>query len=157
MIFTSTLSLILALAPATLLAAPTQVADSIAQLIPRHDLPKAVIDQLVKTNGLCDLSKVTLPVGKSYSSLLILSFDTNILNSTNSSPPSQHWSNTTPHRHWSRPAKLHLRFLIRIRHTRSHRRRCLSLQRNMRLCTPQRPRHGRRNHSCSQLRRPHRR
>jgi hypothetical protein len=32
-------------------------------LIPRQDLPKAVIAQLVKTNGLCDVSKVELPVG----------------------------------------------------------------------------------------------
>jgi hypothetical protein len=65
MIFTNTISLILALAPATIFAAPTQAADSIAQLIPRADLPKAVVDELVKTNGLCDLSKVELPVGMS--------------------------------------------------------------------------------------------
>lgn len=63
MIFANTLSLVLALAPAALLAAPSQPADSIANLIPRQDLPKAVIDQLVKTNGICDLSKVVLPVG----------------------------------------------------------------------------------------------
>jgi hypothetical protein len=67
MIFTNTLSLVLALAPATLFAAPTQVVDSIAQLIPRQDLPKAVVDELRKTNGLCDLSKVALPAGMSYS------------------------------------------------------------------------------------------
>jgi hypothetical protein len=72
MIFTNTISLILALAPATLFAAPTQVVDSITQLIPRQDLPKAVIDALVKTNGLCDLSKVELPVGKSPSLLVYL-------------------------------------------------------------------------------------
>jgi hypothetical protein len=77
MIFTTTLSLILALAPATLLAAPTQVSDSVAALIPRHDLPKAVLDQLVKTNGLCDLSKVTLPVGTSSSFPNIQVIDTN--------------------------------------------------------------------------------
>ncbi|KAF1914638.1 hypothetical protein BDU57DRAFT_299788 [Ampelomyces quisqualis] len=61
MIFTNTLSLVLAFAPATLFAAPTQVTDSIAQLIPRQDLPKAVIDELKNTNGLCDLSSVDLP------------------------------------------------------------------------------------------------
>ncbi|KAF2034108.1 hypothetical protein EK21DRAFT_57438 [Setomelanomma holmii] len=61
MIFTNTISLVLALAPATLFAAPTQVAGSIANLVPRQDLPKAVIDQLVKTNGLCDLSNLVLP------------------------------------------------------------------------------------------------
>jgi hypothetical protein len=63
MLFPTTLSLILALAPTTLFAAPTQVSDSIAGLIPRQDLPKAVVEQLIRTNGLCDLSKLTLPVG----------------------------------------------------------------------------------------------
>jgi hypothetical protein len=64
MIFTtSTLSLILALAPATLLAAPTQTIDSIAALIPRKDLPAAVYEELRKTDELCDLSNVILPVG----------------------------------------------------------------------------------------------
>jgi len=63
MIFTNTISLILALAPAALFAAPTQTVDSLAQLIPREDLPKVVYDELKKTDGLCDLSKVTLPVG----------------------------------------------------------------------------------------------
>jgi hypothetical protein len=63
MIFPTTLSLILALAPTALFAAPTQVSDSIAALIPRQDLPKAVVEQLIRTNGLCDLSKLTLPVG----------------------------------------------------------------------------------------------
>jgi hypothetical protein len=63
MIFPTTFSLILALAPITLFAAPTQVSDSIAALIPRQDLPKAVVDQLIRTNGICDLSKLTLPVG----------------------------------------------------------------------------------------------
>lgn len=61
MLFTSTLSLVLALAPTALLAAPTKTVESIAQLSPRQDLPKAVLDQLVKTNGLCDLSNVVLP------------------------------------------------------------------------------------------------
>jgi hypothetical protein len=70
MIFTNTLSLVLALAPATLLAAPTLTANSIFNLIPRQDLPKAVIDQLAQTNGMCDLSKVQLPVGKSYYNFL---------------------------------------------------------------------------------------
>lgn len=67
MIFTNTISLILALAPATLFAAPTRLADSIANLIPRQDLPKAVIEELKKTNGLCDLSKIVLPIGTSPS------------------------------------------------------------------------------------------
>jgi hypothetical protein len=77
MLFTNTISLILALAPATLFAAPTQVADSIAQLIPRADLPKGVMDELVKTNGLCDLSKVVLPVGMFLQLLFCLASYTN--------------------------------------------------------------------------------
>ena len=71
MIFTNAISLVLALAPATLFAAPTQPADSIANLIARQDLPKPVMDMLVKTNGLCDLSNVALPVGMFYSSLFL--------------------------------------------------------------------------------------
>lgn len=62
MIFTSVISLILALAPATIFAAPTK---TIYDLIPRQDLPPAVLEQLKNTNGLCDLSHVVLPVGKS--------------------------------------------------------------------------------------------
>jgi hypothetical protein len=67
MFFTTTLSLLLALAPATLLAAPTptQSVDSIANLIPRGDLRKAVNDGPDKKNGMCDVSKITLPVGTS--------------------------------------------------------------------------------------------
>lgn len=64
MIFTSTISLILALAPTALFAAPTATTDSIFNLIPRQDLPAVVYEQLKKTNALCDLSKVVLPVGK---------------------------------------------------------------------------------------------
>ncbi|KAF1939906.1 hypothetical protein EJ02DRAFT_242935 [Clathrospora elynae] len=62
MIFTSTLSLILALAPATLFAAPTKTVDSITNLIPRQDLPAGVLEALAKENALCDLSNVFLPV-----------------------------------------------------------------------------------------------
>lgn len=65
MIFTSTISLILALAPTTLFAAPTQTIDSIANIFPRQDLPASVLLELKKTNSLCDLSRVVLPVGKS--------------------------------------------------------------------------------------------
>lgn len=87
MIFTNTLSLVLALAPATLFAAPTRVANSIANLVPRQDLPKAVIDQLMKTNGLCDLSKVQLPAGKSYFFLLFPWIKTNMLVAPTPLPP----------------------------------------------------------------------
>ena len=66
MIFTNTLSLVLALAPASLLAAPTQTVDSIAALIPRWDIPAVVYDELKKTDSLCDLSNVALPAGKSH-------------------------------------------------------------------------------------------
>lgn len=73
MIFTSTISLILALAPTALFAAPTSTTNSIANLIPRQDLPAAVYAELKKTNALCDLSKIVLPVGKFF---LLLSANT---------------------------------------------------------------------------------
>jgi hypothetical protein len=67
MIFpSSSLSLILALAPATLFAAPTQTVDSIAALLPRQEIPAIVYTELAKTNGLCDLSNVVLPAGMSF-------------------------------------------------------------------------------------------
>ncbi|CAG5143507.1 uncharacterized protein ALTATR162_LOCUS1364 [Alternaria atra] len=64
MIFPTTLSIVLALAPVTLFAAPTQTVDSIAALIPRQDLtelPAVVYEELRKTDSLCDLSNVALP------------------------------------------------------------------------------------------------
>ncbi|CAN9110688.1 unnamed protein product [Alternaria alternata] len=64
MIFTTTLGLVLALAPTGLFAAPTQTVDSIAALVPRQhlaELPAAVYDELRKTDSLCDLSNVALP------------------------------------------------------------------------------------------------
>ena len=66
MIFPTTLSLVLALAPVTVFAAPTQTVDSIAALIPRQDLtelPAVVYEELRKTDSLCDLSNVALPAG----------------------------------------------------------------------------------------------
>jgi hypothetical protein len=65
MIFTNAISLILALAPATLFAAPTQTVNSIAALFPRDTVPKEVDDQLKFTTSVCDLSKMVLPVGMS--------------------------------------------------------------------------------------------
>lgn len=68
MIFTTTLSLVLALAPTTLFAAPTPASDSIVSLVTRQGPPnppspaKPIIDELKKADALCDLSKVTLPV-----------------------------------------------------------------------------------------------
>ncbi|EUC37725.1 hypothetical protein COCVIDRAFT_42435 [Bipolaris victoriae FI3] len=61
MIFSTSLSLVLALAPTALFAAPTQNADSIAALIPRQHLPVGIYEQLKKTDALCDLSNVKLP------------------------------------------------------------------------------------------------
>ncbi|KAI4608832.1 hypothetical protein J4E83_008871 [Alternaria metachromatica] len=61
MIFTNTLSLVLALAPATIFAAPSQTVDSIAALIPRRDIPAVIYKELLKTDSLCDLSNVALP------------------------------------------------------------------------------------------------
>lgn len=63
MLFTTTLSLVLALAPAALFAAPTQTVDSIANLFPRKEVPATVYEELKKTNALCDLSNVVLPAG----------------------------------------------------------------------------------------------
>lgn len=65
MIFPASFSLLLALAPAALFAAPTQNADSIAALIPRQNLPANVYEELRKTDSLCDLSNVKLPAGTS--------------------------------------------------------------------------------------------
>ncbi|KAG9191582.1 hypothetical protein G6011_10316 [Alternaria panax] len=64
MFFTNAFSLVLAIAPAALLAAPSQTVDSIAALIPRQhlaELPAAAYDELRKTDSLCDLSNVALP------------------------------------------------------------------------------------------------
>ncbi|KAL6705586.1 hypothetical protein ACN47E_006533 [Coniothyrium glycines] len=61
MIFTNTISLVLALAPATLLAAPTRTVDSILDIIPRQNLPSSVLQVLKQNDGLCDLSNVKLP------------------------------------------------------------------------------------------------
>ncbi|KAJ8117159.1 hypothetical protein OPT61_g1584 [Boeremia exigua] len=60
MIFTNTLSLVLAFAPATLFAAPTQTFDSIA-LIPRDGISPRMADQMDKTSATCDLSNAVLP------------------------------------------------------------------------------------------------
>ncbi|KAL5117965.1 hypothetical protein ACEQ8H_004110 [Pleosporales sp. CAS-2024a] len=69
MTFTNTLALVLALAPATLFAAPTRAADSIAHHMSRQeelgsifDIPAPVLDVLKQTNGLCDLSRLVMPV-----------------------------------------------------------------------------------------------
>jgi hypothetical protein len=79
MLFTSTISLILALAPATIFAAPTKTSSSISDLIPRQNIPAGVLEELRKSNGLCDLSRVALPVGKFWLHPLINHVDhTNI-------------------------------------------------------------------------------
>lgn len=152
MIFANTLSLVLALAPATLFAAPTQTFDSIAQLIPRQDLPKPVVDELRKTNALCDLSNVVLPVGMFPPFLQSILPYTNNYNSTNSPSRCRRGPHTTTHRHWPGHPKLHLR--LSRSSTRSHRRHCHPLQRHMRLCPPQRARHDRHHHPRTQLRHP---
>ena len=64
MIFTNTLSLVLALAPATLFAAPTKTIDSIALIIPRDAISPRTIDQMDKSSATCDLSNAALPAGK---------------------------------------------------------------------------------------------
>ena len=69
MIFT-TFSLLLALAPATLFAAPTPT-QPVANLTPRGDLLKAVLDGPDMKHGGCDTSKITLPVGTSTLTFLL--------------------------------------------------------------------------------------
>lgn len=64
MIFANTLAVILALAPATLLAAPTETVDSIALIIPRDAISPRTIEQLEPAIATCDLSNAALPTGK---------------------------------------------------------------------------------------------
>ena len=64
MIFTNTISLVLALAPATLFAAPTKTVDSIALIIPRDGVAPRMIDQMDQASATCDLSNAALPSGK---------------------------------------------------------------------------------------------
>ncbi|KAJ4339984.1 hypothetical protein N0V87_002923 [Didymella glomerata] len=61
MIFTNTLAVILALAPATLFAAPTKTIDSAALIIPRDGLSPRMIEQLEPAVAICDLSNAALP------------------------------------------------------------------------------------------------
>ncbi|KAF1364482.1 hypothetical protein EJ07DRAFT_98590 [Lizonia empirigonia] len=61
MIFTNTIAIVLALAPASLFAAPTKTIDSIALIIPRNGVSPRMIDQLDSTSATCDLSNAVLP------------------------------------------------------------------------------------------------
>jgi len=66
MLLISPLSLIMALAPSTLLAAPTRTIerlDSLADIFPRAALLTNLTSQLSHTKSLCDISHVTLPTG----------------------------------------------------------------------------------------------
>lgn len=60
MIFTNTITLILALAPTTLFAAPTKTVESIADVLARRHLPAEVAKKL--EDGVCDLSKAKMPL-----------------------------------------------------------------------------------------------
>jgi hypothetical protein len=66
MLFTNTISLVLALAPAALFAAPT------SNLVPGTRLAPRTIDQLDTVGSLCDLSDAKLPQGKHYHSTLVM-------------------------------------------------------------------------------------
>ncbi|KAJ4983272.1 malate dehydrogenase [Stagonosporopsis vannaccii] len=61
MIFTTTLSLVLALAPITLLAAPAQAIDSIAHIVTRDGISPRMVEQTDSSIAQCDLSAATLP------------------------------------------------------------------------------------------------
>jgi hypothetical protein len=67
MIFTNTIALVLALAPATLIAAPTQTIDSVALIIPRDGVSPRSMNQLDRATATCDLSNAALPSGASLS------------------------------------------------------------------------------------------
>ena len=67
MIFTASLSLLLALAPSALLAAPTATLPDVANLLGRRDLSAGAISALA--DGECDLSGVTIPAGRDLSAL----------------------------------------------------------------------------------------
>jgi len=60
MIFTTPLTLVLALAPATLFAAPTRTVESITEIIARRNLPAQAIKAL--EDGACDLSAAQMPI-----------------------------------------------------------------------------------------------
>lgn len=65
MLFSKSAALLLALAPSSLLAAPTpsKTVSSLAEFIAKRDLSPGVVSKL--TDGTCDLSKAVMPVGKS--------------------------------------------------------------------------------------------
>lgn len=65
MIFTNAIALVLALAPATLIAAPTQTIDSIALIIPRDGVSPRSVNQLDRASATCDLTNAALPSGAS--------------------------------------------------------------------------------------------
>ncbi|KAF2997928.1 hypothetical protein E8E13_005287 [Curvularia kusanoi] len=60
MIFTNAIALVLALAPAALVAAPTQTIDSIA-LVPRDAISPRMLNQLDRASATCDLTNAALP------------------------------------------------------------------------------------------------
>lgn len=62
MIFTNTITLILALVPATVFAAPTKTVRSMTDLLDRRDLSASILK--VIENGNCDLSLAKMPTGK---------------------------------------------------------------------------------------------
>lgn len=141
MIFTSTISLILALAPATIFAAPTRTIypDSIANIFSRQAVPASVWEQLKKTDSLCDLSNVVLPVGTFLHANLTKSLLDQLLtyHSTNSPCRRYHRPHSPPHCHRPWHTKLHLRLLFCVRYSQGSRRRCIPLQRYLRCRAPQ--------------------
>ncbi|PSN75006.1 hypothetical protein BS50DRAFT_671272 [Corynespora cassiicola Philippines] len=63
MIFTNTISLILALAPATIFAAPAYARESVVGGIAKRSLSASTVKAL--TDGVCDVSKAVLPIAPS--------------------------------------------------------------------------------------------
>lgn len=62
MIFTNTITLILALAPAALFAAPTPTSESLVNIIAARSLSAQALKAL--EDGACDLARASMPIGK---------------------------------------------------------------------------------------------
>lgn len=78
MLFSNTIALLMALAPATLFAAPTPTSDSLPNVLVGRSIPAKALRTL--QDSVCDLSAVQMPIGSSSSPLQSspLHFDTSL-------------------------------------------------------------------------------
>jgi hypothetical protein len=63
MLFTNTLALLMALAPATLFASPTPTSNALYNILTSRSIPAQALKAL--EDGVCDLSGIKMPIGKS--------------------------------------------------------------------------------------------